>query len=50
MEEEEEIKITEEELDEIYRYIEFDYDNMTEEELLMWKTFLEKFDPNFYDY
>lgn len=48
--EEEEIKITEEELDEIYRYIEFDYDNMTEEELLMWKTFLEKFDPNFYDY
>ena len=46
---EEEIKITEKELDAIYLYIEMNSDTMTDEELAMWKTVLEKFDPHFYE-
>ena len=49
MKEEEKIEITEEQLDAIYKYLAIMYDDMSDEEKLMWISILEQYDPGFED-
>ena len=49
MKEEEKIEITEEQLDAIYKYLAILYDDMSDEEKLMWISILEQYDPEFED-
>lgn len=42
-------KITDEELDALYMYLDMNYDSMSEEETDFWLEILQKIDPNFYE-
>ena len=42
-------KLTEEELDAIYIYLDMNFDSITEEEISMWKQLLEEFDKENYE-
>lgn len=46
---EKQIELTEEKLQSIYIYLSAFMENMPSEELEMWKTILEKYDPEFND-
>lgn len=48
-EQEETRELTEKELDALYIYLEMNYEDLKEEEKLMWLKILERVDKNFYE-